>query len=155
MVENPPKGVPQVHTRLAYRDPTEAVPWLERAFGLREREGARVSTADGRISLTEMVLGAGLVMIGTAGLHGLESPATVGARTQMVIAYVDDVDAHYARAREAGARIVMELRDQPWGDRRYEALDLEDHRWYFAEHVRDVPEEEWKRAVGKPPAPSS
>jgi uncharacterized glyoxalase superfamily protein PhnB len=32
----------------------------------------------------------------------------------------------------------MELRDQPWGDRRYEALDLEGHRWYFAEHTRDV-----------------
>jgi uncharacterized glyoxalase superfamily protein PhnB len=41
----------------------------------------------------------------------------------------------------------MELREQPWGDRRYEALDVEGHRWYFAEHVRDVPAGEWKRAV--------
>ena len=44
---------------------------------------------------------------------------------------------HYARARKEGARIAMELAEQPWGDRRYEALDLEGHRWYFAEHVRD------------------
>lgn len=147
MPRNPPKGVPQIYPRLAYRDPTEAVAWLTRAFGLEERDKARLSTEDGRISLTEMELGGGLVMVGTAGAHDLESPATLGGATQMVIVYVDDVDGHYARAREAGARIVIELRDQPWGDRRYEALDLEGHRWYFAEHVRDVPAEEWQRAA--------
>lgn len=147
MANNPPKGVPQIYPRLAYQDPTKAVAWLSRAFGLREREGARLPTEDGKISLTEMELGTGLVMIGTAGAHDLESPATLGGRTQMVIAYVDNVDAHYARAKEADARIVMELRDQPWGDRRYEALDVEGHRWYFAEHVRDVPADEWKRAT--------
>jgi hypothetical protein len=53
MPNNPPKGVPQIYPRLAYRDPTEAVAWLTRAFGLREREEARLSTEDGRISLTE------------------------------------------------------------------------------------------------------
>ncbi|MFQ5698382.1 MAG: VOC family protein [Myxococcota bacterium] len=147
MPSNPPTGVPQVHPRLAYRDPTAAVTWLSRVFGLREREGERVSTEDGQISLTEMELGAGLVMIGTAGSHDLQSPSMLGGRTQMVMAYVDGVDAHYERARKAGARIVMELQDQPWGDRRYEALDLEGHRWYFAEHVRDVSPEEWQSAL--------
>ena len=107
MANNPPKGVPQIYPRLAYRDPTEAVAWLQRAFGLREREGARLGTQDGKISLAEMELGAGLVMIGTAGAHDLESPAALGGRTQMVIVYVDDVDGHYARAKQAGARIVI------------------------------------------------
>lgn len=147
MPKNPPRGVPQIYPRLAYRDPTEAVAWLTRAFGLQEREAARLSTSDGRISLTEMELGAGLVMIGTAGAHDLESPMTLGGGSQMVIAYVDDVEGHYARAKEAGSRIVMALSDRPWGDRRYEALDVEGHRWYFAEHVRDVSAEDWKRAV--------
>ncbi|MEN8185003.1 MAG: VOC family protein [Myxococcota bacterium] len=147
MADNPPRGVPQLYPRLAYRDPTEAVVWLTRAFGLAERESARLADADGNISLTEMQMGKGQVMIGRAGVHDLESPATLGGRTQMVMAYVDEVDAHYTRAREAGARIVMELEDLPWGDRRYEALDLEGHRWYFAEHVRDVSPEDWKQAV--------
>jgi uncharacterized glyoxalase superfamily protein PhnB len=147
LMANPPDGVPQIYPRLAYRNPTEAVEWLERAFGLREREPARMTTEEGKISLTEMELGTGLVMIGTAGAHELESPAALGGRTQMVMAYVDRVDEHYARAEAAGAKIVMELRDQPWGDRRYEALDLEGHRWYFAEHVRDVSPEEWKKQV--------
>ena len=138
MPSNPPRGVPQVYPRLAYRDPTRAVAWLERAFGLRERKRARLETEDGRISLTEMELGRGLVMVGTAGVHDLESPHALGGANQMVMAYVDDVDAHYERAKRAGARIVMELREQPWGDRRYEVLDLEGHRWYFGQHVRDV-----------------
>lgn len=147
MPTNPPRGVPQVYPRLAYEDPTAAVPWLARAFGLRERERARVSQPDGTILLTEMELGSGLVMIGTAGVHELESPQKLGGRSQMVMAYVDDVDAHCERAKQAGAQIVMELAERPWGDRRYEALDLEGHRWYFAEHVRDVPAEEWKSTV--------
>jgi uncharacterized glyoxalase superfamily protein PhnB len=84
-----------------------------------------------------MELGAGLLMVGTAGAHELESPDALGGRTQMVMAYVDDVDAHHARACEAGARVAMELREQPWGDRRYEVFDLEGHRWYFGQHVRD------------------
>lgn len=147
MPSNPPKGVPQIYPRLAYLDPTKAVAWLTRAFGLIEREEARLSNENGAISLTEMVLGAGRVMIGTAGAHDLDSPEATGGRSQMVIAYVDAVDDHYERARKAGARIAMELEDKPWGDRRYEAFDLEGHRWYFAEHVRDVPETEWKQAL--------
>lgn len=149
MAENPPKGMPQIYPRLAYRDPTEAVAWLQRVFGLRERQDARLATEDGEILLTEMELGAGLVAIGADSAHGLASPATLGGRTQMVIAYVNDIDGHHARARQAGAEIVTELGDQPWGDRRYETLDLEGHRWYFAEHVRDVPAEEWKRAISR------
>lgn len=147
MTTNPPKGVPQVYPRLAYQNATQAVDWLTEAFGLREREDSRLSDDKGRIALTEMELGSGLVMIAAAGEHGLESPATLGSATQMVLAYVDDVNGHYERAMAAGAKIVTELRDQPWGDRRYEALDVEGHRWQFAEHIRDVPADEWRRAL--------
>jgi len=147
MVDNPPKGTPQIFSRLAYRDPDAAVAWLGRAFGFRERPSSRLSAADGRISLTEMELGAGVVMLGIEGSHDLHSPTTLGGRTQMVMVFVDSVDEHCARAKTSGARIVMELQDQPWGDRRYEALDLEGHRWYFAQHVRDVRPDDWKQEV--------
>jgi uncharacterized glyoxalase superfamily protein PhnB len=76
-------------------------------------------------------------MIGRAGeeRHGLHSPLEVGASTALVNVYVHDIDAHYRRAVSEGARIVMPLEDMFWGDRRYEALDLEGHRWHFAERV--------------------
>ncbi|MDX6519236.1 MAG: hypothetical protein QOF50_2082 [Gaiellaceae bacterium] len=57
--------------------------------------------------------------------------------------YVEDVDAHLAHARAAGATILSELEDQPFGDRQYRAEDLEGHRWMFATHVRDVPPQDW------------
>jgi uncharacterized glyoxalase superfamily protein PhnB len=55
-----------------------------------------------------------------------------------VYVYVDDVDAHFARAKAAGASILEEPTDQFYGDRRYIARDLEGHEWTFATHVRDV-----------------
>ena len=56
----------------------------------------------------------------------------------MVNAYVHDIDAHYRRAEAEGARIVTPLEDMFWGDRRYEALDLEGHRWHFAERMSGI-----------------
>jgi uncharacterized glyoxalase superfamily protein PhnB len=138
MPSNPPANTPQVYSRLAYRDVESAIDWLTQVFGLRERKKARFCDKNGRVLLTEMELGSGLVMVGLTGNHDLESPIELRGRTQMLICYVDDVDGHYARARDAGAHIAMKLAEQPWGDRRYEVLDLEEHRWYFAEHVRDV-----------------
>jgi len=51
---------------------------------------------------------------------------------------VHDIDAHYRTAESAGAQIVMPLEDMFWGDRRYEALDLEGHRWHFAERLSEI-----------------
>jgi uncharacterized glyoxalase superfamily protein PhnB len=59
------------------------------------------------------------------------NPKEVG-QTALVYVYVEDVDAHHARAKEAGAQIIEEPGDQPYGDRRYAAEDPEGHAWYFA-----------------------
>jgi uncharacterized glyoxalase superfamily protein PhnB len=57
--------------------------------------------------------------------------------------YVDDVAAHYEQARRTGATILSELEETPFGDRHYRVEDPEDHRWMFAEHIRDVAPGEW------------
>ena len=55
-----------------------------------------------------------------------------------VLVYVDDIEAHFSRARAAGARILSELEDNPdIGQRQYRAEDIEGHRWMFAERSRD------------------
>ena len=69
---------------------------------------------------------------------GFRGPQELGATHGQVMCYVDDVDAHYQQAREAGATIAGEPKDEPYGDRLYRALDLEGHRWIFATRVRDV-----------------
>jgi PhnB protein len=127
---------PSVYPRLAYRDELAALDFLTRAFGLVERRESRMEDPAGTLAWLE--IGDGVIMIGRAGeeRHGLLSPLDAGGPTGMVNVYVRDIDAHYRRARSEGARIVMPLEDMFWGDRRYEALDLEGHRWHFAERVR-------------------
>jgi uncharacterized glyoxalase superfamily protein PhnB len=59
-----------------------------------------------------------------------------------MMVFVDDVDAHCARARELGATIVAEPKSSDygedyWEDRSYEAVDLEGHHWWFCQRIRD------------------
>jgi PhnB protein len=133
-----PRRTPSIYPRLAYRDEAAALEFLTLAFGLTERREARMEHPDGMLAWLE--IGDGVVMIGRSGeeRHGLRSPVDAGAPTGMVNVYVTDVDAHYRRARAAGAAIVMPLEDMFWGDRRYEALDLEGHRWHFAQRLSDI-----------------
>jgi uncharacterized glyoxalase superfamily protein PhnB len=72
----------------------------------------------------------------------------LGTTTVVVHVYVDDVDAHYERAKAAGAEITQEPADQEYGDRRYTARDVEGHQWFFATRVRDVSPSEWGATVG-------
>jgi uncharacterized glyoxalase superfamily protein PhnB len=139
-VANPPDGLPRIVPRLAYRDAGSAADWLCRVFGLTERR--RLEAPDG-IVLIELELDGSVVHLGPSGAHGIGSPVEHGGLSQVLVVYVDDVDDHARRARAGGADLLYDPEDTVWGDRRYEALDLEKHRWYFAQHVRDVGPEEW------------
>ena len=114
---------------LLYRDAGAAVDWLAKAFGLTKDEV--LTGADGRVSHASMKLGESLLMLGSPG-PDFKGPRALGAVTQNLYVDIDDVEAHYARAVEAGAAIIEEPRDTPYGARRYGAEDLEGHRWYFA-----------------------
>ncbi len=129
---------PSIYPRLAYRDEVAALEFLTRVFGLVERREARMELPDGMLAWLE--IGNGVVMIGRGGeeRHGLRSPLEIGAPTAMVNVYVHDIDTHYQKAESEGAQIVMPLEDMFWGDRRYEAVDLEGHRWHFAERMTEV-----------------
>ena len=59
-----------------------------------------------------------------------------------------DIDAHCARAREAGATIVNEPADQFFGERTYLAVDFEGHHWTFSQTIKDVSVEDMEAASG-------
>jgi PhnB protein len=141
MPQNPPENTPRISPYLYYEDVAGALDWLARAFGFRER--LRMPGPDGRIAHAELELADGLVMLGCPS-PDYRNPKRLGQVTQSLYLYVDEVDKHFARAREAGAKILEEPRDQFYGDRRYAAEDPEGHHWYFAEHVRDVAPEDLK-----------
>jgi PhnB protein len=141
---NPPENTPRITPYLLYENVAAAIDWLGAAFGFRER--MRIPGPGGKVAHAEMVLADGLVMMGCPGPE-YRNPARLGQITQHLYVYVDGVDAHFERAKKAGAKIVEEPKDQFYGDRRYGAEDLEGHCWYFAEHVRDVSPEEMKAAA--------
>jgi uncharacterized glyoxalase superfamily protein PhnB len=141
-----PKGWPRISAGLYYEDASKAIDWLCEAFGFEIR--LKVEGEGGRIEHSELVLDGGLIMVGEAGGKGRthhKAPAEVGGgNTQNMFAYVDDIAAHLARARAAGATIVSELRDSDhgedyWADRSYECEDLGGHRWWFAQRLSDGP----------------
>jgi uncharacterized glyoxalase superfamily protein PhnB len=146
--------MPQAITpMLSYEDVAAAADWLVRVFGFSEE--LRYEERNGRVSHVELRLGDGAIMLGNPSPH-YESPKTHRERCEAaarwsetpfvvdgVHVYVDDVEAHFERARAAGAPILSEVEDTPFGDRHYRAEDLEGHRWMFAERVRDVPAEDW------------
>jgi uncharacterized glyoxalase superfamily protein PhnB/DNA-binding XRE family transcriptional regulator len=135
----PPSGWPQITPTLVYEDSKAAVPWLEEAFGFVARE--KVPGPNGQIVHSELVLGEGVIMVGhvswSPSIDGhMVSPKSIGKATQSLFVFVDDLDAHYARAKKAGAQIVQEIQAN-YGFRRYRALDIEGHEWCFAVKVPD------------------
>lgn len=129
---------------LAYEDGVAALEWLSRAFGFRETE--RMLGPDGSLSHGEMAAGQGVIMLATPtpDYQGPKrhreqcEPARRWSQVPYVIdgvlVHVEDVDAHCARARQAGAQILSEAEDTPFG-RRYRAEDLEGHRWMFVQRA--------------------
>jgi uncharacterized glyoxalase superfamily protein PhnB len=113
---------------LLYEDGAAAIEFLTRAFGFEEvmrmEEGGVVNHA-------ELRLGDDSVMLGDPG-EDYKSPRNAGHYSSLVHVYVDDVDAHYERAKAAGAEILMEPTDQEYGDRRYDAKDPEGQFWSFS-----------------------
>lgn len=134
-----------------YKDPRGALDWLQHAFGFEVSMLIESPDGDPRTMHAEMSIGGrGRVMIGSEWADWVKSPASVGgANTCNVhVHLLDDVDAHCARARAAGATIMQEPSDQFYGDRTYRARDLEGHVWTFAQSVRQVSRAEAERAIG-------
>jgi uncharacterized glyoxalase superfamily protein PhnB len=121
-----------VHPYLLYEDGEAAIDFLTRAFGFREVDRA-IGGAGGLHAELEVAPGGGRVYLGQPS-GGYRNPATVG-RTSLVHVLVDDVDAHFDRARSAGATIIEALNELPFGHRRYGCADPQGHEWYFAQPI--------------------
>lgn len=120
---------------LIYPDVREAVAWLSAAFGFAER--VRI----GEDHRSQLSAGDGAVIIGDVR-HDRRPPRS-GEVTHSVMVRVPNARAHCERARDHGARILMEPTDFEYGERQYSAEDLAGHQWTFSETLADVAPEEW------------
>jgi uncharacterized glyoxalase superfamily protein PhnB len=115
---------PDVYPILRYQDAHAAIDWLCQAFGAEKL--LVVPMEDGSVRHAELKLGNGAIMLG-----GVRDDAWGKAGTAAVYVAISDPDAHYARAKAAGAEIIRELNDTPYGSREYGARDLEGNTWSF------------------------
>lgn len=135
---------------LTYQSVADALVWLTRVFGFTEHY--RYGEPGVRVDGAQMHLGNAWIMLSSAR-PGSASPAQAGCRTQSLTVFVEDVDAHFERAKLAGANVVENLHETEYGERQYGVKDLEGHHWLFSRHARDVSPEEWGATVaGEAPA---
>jgi uncharacterized glyoxalase superfamily protein PhnB len=120
---------------LVYDDVLAAVDWLCAMFGFQERWRA----GDHRAQLS---LGISTIAVS----EPRTSKALPGTRSMLV--RVDDLDAHHARVLAAGATVVAEPQDFPYGERQYTVEDLGGHHWTFSQSIADVAPEEWGGTPG-------
>ena len=130
---------------LVYEDAGTALEFLTRAFGFTERLRAEYG---GSINHAQMDVGECAIMIGKQG-GPFRAPRDSSTVSQYVTVHIDDVDGHFARAKAAGATIVKEPQDMPFGVRQYTAKDIGGHWWTFSQNVRDVDPVEWGAKVAK------
>ena len=114
---------------LSYPDVTEASEWLCNAFGFK----VRLRIANHRV---QMLYGDGAVILTDRG-------AGEGASGHSTHVSVDDADAHYRHASEAGARVGDAPIEYPYGEKQYSAEDPWGHRWTFSESTADVDPASW------------
>jgi len=119
---------------LYYEDVGAALRFLAKAFGFR-KDGTPMKGPDGKIRHAAMKLGSDVIMMGRPP-SGYRNPKRLGQATQSLYININGVDAHFERARKAGARVLQEPLDTEYGPRRYGATDPEGHEWYFAQENR-------------------
>lgn len=122
-----PFGLNTVTPYLVTEDAPALIEFLRRVFGA-ELRGEPHTRDNGRVKHAEVQIGDSVLMMG-------ERPPGGGCQTGMFYIYVDDCDATYARAIEAGAVSKREPSDQPHGDRYGGFEDFAGNVWWAVTHV--------------------
>jgi len=142
-----PDGYPRVIPYLIVDGGTAAIDFYSSVLGATER--MRMPAPDGKIGHAELELGDSLIMLADEfpdmDAHG---PKTMGGTPVSLLVYVEDADAAFDRAIQAGAKSLQPVEDKFYGDRSGRFEDPFGHRWDVATHVEDVPPDEMaKRAA--------
>jgi PhnB protein len=136
-----PEGYHTISPALTIDGAAEAIGFYERAFGASERY--RMPSPDGKIAHAEIQIGDSVVMLSDPFPQStVKAPTQLGGTSVGIFVYVEDVDAVFQQAVDAGATVTMPLEDMFWGDRFGTVTDPYGHTWSLASHVEDVPAEE-------------
>jgi PhnB protein len=140
-VKGVPEGASVVIPRLFCRDPAAQIEFCKTAFAAKEVN--RRQGPDGQIVHALLTIGPAMVMIESEWPDvANRAPALDGASPVVLYVYVEKVDEVVDRAVAAGAKVLVPLRDQFWGDRTAWVMDPSGHVWTVASRVEETTEEE-------------
>ncbi len=143
-----PGGYPRVTPYLHVDGAAEAIEFYEKVLGAKER--MRMTGPEGKLGHAEIELGDSVIMLADEYPDmGALGPKTVGGTPVTISVYVEDVDAVFAAALEAGASSIRDVEDQFYGDRSGQFEDPFGHRWNVTTHIEDVPPEEMERRIAE------
>lgn len=146
-VKNPPEGFGTLTPHMVVKTCGEAMAWYEKAFGAEER--FRIASPDGQVMHAQMRFGDSILMLNDEFPDmGALGPDPERKSPVVLHLYVEDVDAAFTRAVEAGATPAMPLTDAFWGDRYGMVIDPYGHCWSIATQKEQLaPDEIMKRAA--------
>jgi PhnB protein len=143
-----PEGYHQITPYLCVDDAGAAIDFYRAVFGATER--MRMPDADGRIGHAELEIGDSVLMLADEYPDiGFHPPKHFGGTAVTIHTYVEDVDAVFDRAVNAGGKPLRPVENQFYGDRLGEFEDPFGHRWSVATHVEDVPPDEMARRAAQ------
>jgi PhnB protein len=145
-VEPIPAEYPGVTPYLSVHDAAAAIEFYKKGFDATEV--MRLPGPDGKLGHAEIKIGNRLVMLADEfPEHGNLSPKTLGGSAVRLHLYVEDVDAFFTKAVSAGAKVLIPIADQFYGDRSGRLEDPFGHVWLVSTHVEDVSPEEMQRRM--------
>lgn len=139
-----PDEYPRVTPYLAVDGASAAIEFYTTVLGATER--MRMPAPGDRVGHAELQIGDSMIMLADEFPEmGNKGPKTIGGSPVTLSVYVEDVDAVFAKALEAGATSLRDVEDQFYGDRSGQFEDPFGHRWSVSTHVEDVPPDEMER----------
>ena len=145
-VERIPAGMHTVTPHLICAGAADAIEFYKKAFGAVEL--CRIPGGEGKVMHASIRIGDSVVMLNDEAPQWCAfGPKSLKGSPVTIHLYVEDADAAFAQAVEAGAKVTMPLEDAFWGDRYGKVEDPFGHQWSIATHVRDVTPEEMQKAM--------
>jgi PhnB protein len=139
-----PKGYHTVTPSLFVVGAAKAIEFYKKALGAEEL--MRFPGPDGAIMHAEIKIGDSIIMLADEmPEQGGRSPKSIGGTPVSFFVYRENVDAEWKRALDAGAKVLVPLADQFWGDRTGCLEDPFGHQWWLAQHLQDLTPEEIQR----------
>lgn len=141
-------GAYTLNAYIAIKNCDKAIEFYKKAFGAIEK--GRLLMPDGKIGHAEITIEGSLLMMSEENSDwGNVSPQTLGGNPLTFSLYVKDVDAVFQKAVDAGATVLMPLKDEFYGDRTGQVVDPFGYKWMIATHKEYVSFEEMQKRFDK------